>query len=524
MPGNDRPPLPDWDTLYENAACGLLLTGPNGMIRHVNRTFCDWLGVERDALVGRRRFQDLLTVGCRIFHQTHWAPLLQMQGSIAEVKLDFLHADGKAIPIVANAVAREHAGTVFHEIALFIARDRDTYERELMSARKQAEVLLAQQSQARADIALANARLHLALEAAHLHVWDVDPQTLERRLAPSAALLLGYDKPCPIEAAELRDAIDPADRDQALTEFRQQLTSSTGISQYVFRLNGIDGVQRTIRATARALFEGEDGKTRHVVGLLQDITELSQQRAAAEDRALFAEQMIGIVSHDLRNPLATIMLGAECLRSSDLPEDDRRILHNIDRSVGRANRMIADLLDFTAARIGRGLGVTIRPLDLHALVAADVEELSVAYVGQKIIHQRTGKGKCKGDADRLSQLIGNLVSNAVAYGDGAPITVASDIEGERFQISVSNGGSPIPPHVLPELFKPMVRGTSKNSGKRSVGLGLYIVSEIVQAHGGSIEVTSSASEGTRFTATFPLERRTRAARKVAARGGANRPG
>jgi phosphoserine phosphatase RsbU/P len=524
VPTSDGPPLPPWDTLYDRAACGLLLTGPNGTIRRVNQTFCDWIGVERDALVDKQRLQDLLTVGSRIFHQTHWSPLLQMQGSIAEIKLDFIHADGRPIPIVANAVSRSHGGKKFHEIALFVARDRDSYERELMSARKQAEVLLAQQSQARAEIALASARLHLALEAAQLHVWDVDPNTHERRLAPSAALLLGYLEPRSIDAAEMREAIDMGDRDAALAQFRADLTTSSGVSRCVFRLNGVDGVQRTIQATARPLFEGEDGKTRHVVGLLHDITELSQQRAAAEDRALFAEQMIGIVSHDLRNPLATIMLGAECLRSSDLREDDRRILHNIDRSVGRANRLIADLLDFTAARIGRGLGVTVRPLDLHALVAADVEELSVAYVGQKIIHQRAGKGKCKGDADRLSQLIGNLVSNAVAYGDGAPITVASDIEGERFQISVSNGGSPIPPHVLPELFKPMVRGTSKNSGKRSVGLGLYIVSEIVQAHGGSIEVTSSASEGTRFTATFPLERRTRAARKVAARGGANRPG
>lgn len=509
MAPNDVLPVPAWDALYEHAACGLLLTSADGTIRHVNSTFCNWLGMERASLVGKRRFQDLLTMGCRIFHQTHWAPLLQMQGSISEVKLDFKHADGQSIPIVANALARQHEELVLHEIALFIARDRNSYERELMSARKQAETLLEEQSRARAELALANARMHLALEAAHLHVWDVDPQTHERRLAPSAALLLGYDAARPVDAAEMRAAIHAQDRDGAIAEFRQLLMTSDGVNRCVFRLNGIDGIQRTIQATARALFEGKDGETRHVVGLLQDITELSQQRAAAEDRALFAEQMIGIVSHDLRNPLATIMLGAEFLQSSALPEDDRRVLHNIERSVGRANRLIADLLDFTAARIGRGLGVSIRPVDLHAVVAADVEELSQAYAGQDIVHERHGRRRCRADADRLSQLIGNLVANAVTYGSGEPITVVSHVDDDAFGIAVHNWGPAIPRRALRSLFKPMVRGTKSDNSKRSVGLGLYIVSEIVRAHGGDIAVTSSVSEGTRFSATFPLARHAR---------------
>ncbi len=506
MSKGDGPLLPDWETLFDRAACGLLVAEANGTITHVNKTFCDLIGIERESLVGIRRFQELLTIGCRIFHQTHWAPLLQMQGSIAEVKLDFVHAAGHSIPIVVNAVAREYSGSVYHEIALFVARDRHVYEIELMRARKQAEEHLAQQTQARAALDLANARLHLALEAAQLHVWDVDPETHERRLAPSVALLMGHDAPCPIDAAQLRAAIEPDDLEVAIAEFAQLLATSDGVYRCVFRVNGIDGVQRTVQATARALAEGDDGQIGHVVGLMQDISELSQQRAAAEDRALFAEQMIGIVSHDLRNPLATIMLGAEFLQSAGLAEDDKRVLLNIDRSVGRANRMIADLLDFTAARIGHGIRINANSIDLHALVAADVDDLSVAYIGQEIIHERIGRGKCRADPDRLSQVIGNLVSNAVAYGNGAPVTVTSRIGQDAFQIAVHNGGSAIPPDVLPILFKPMVRGTKSNTEKRSVGLGLYIVSEIVGAHGGSIDVISSASAGTRFTATFPTVR------------------
>ena len=124
----DDTPLPDWQALYDEAACGLLLTDPDGTIRLANRTFCRALGFEPDALVGKRRFQELLSMGGRIFHQTHWAPLLHIQGSVAEVKLDLVHRDGRQIPMVMNAVRRVRDGVVSHGIAAYVARDRNTHQ------------------------------------------------------------------------------------------------------------------------------------------------------------------------------------------------------------------------------------------------------------------------------------------------------------------------------------------------------------------------------------------------------------
>src|SRR5471030_461138 len=112
----DNEQLPDSDELFDHAACGLLLTLPNGTIKRVNLTFCRWLGMEREALLGRR-IQDLLTMGGKIFHQTHWAPLLQIQGSVAEVKLEVVHRDGRKLPMVFNAMRREHSGVALHEVA-----------------------------------------------------------------------------------------------------------------------------------------------------------------------------------------------------------------------------------------------------------------------------------------------------------------------------------------------------------------------------------------------------------------------
>ncbi|MFL6593498.1 MAG: ATP-binding protein [Luteimonas sp.] len=505
MPPPDQAPGLDWATLYDEAACGLLVTGRDGTIHAANRTFCAWIGLPRESLLGKRRLQDLLSVGGRIFHQTHWMPLLHMQGSIAEVKLDLVHADGHAIPMVMNAVAREHDGVLRHELALFVATDRHSYEVELMRSRRHAEELLAQRQQAQDALSVAETKLRMALESANLHLWEVDPRTEERRYSPGFALLLGMDAPQEVAYEQFVAAIEPADLEQARAAFSSMLGSSSDLYRATYRVNGVDGVQRTVLATAR-MVTAADGGPRHVVGLVQDITELAQQRARAEDRALFAEQMIGIVSHDLRNPLSTIRVGSQVLELGGVAPHQEPVLRSIDRAVARAQRLISDLLDFTMARIGHGLSVEMYPIDLHDVVAEHVGELAMAHPDREIRHRRIGEGSVVADGDRLVQLIDNLASNALAYGDKAsPIEVTSSIGPDSFSLSVHNLGPAIEDALLPSLFQPMVRGTDIGSGHRSVGLGLYIVAEIARAHGGDVAVRSSADEGTTFVATFPMK-------------------
>jgi phosphoserine phosphatase RsbU/P len=135
--------------LYDNAPCGYLSTRPDGTIIKANATFLDWIGYDRDALIGRRRFQDLLATGDRIFYQTHAAPMLLLQGMLREIAVQVISASGSRLPMLMNALLKrgDDGQPVVVRTVLFDASERLAYERELMTARRRAE-----ESEARARV------------------------------------------------------------------------------------------------------------------------------------------------------------------------------------------------------------------------------------------------------------------------------------------------------------------------------------------------------------------------------------
>jgi sigma-B regulation protein RsbU (phosphoserine phosphatase) len=230
---------------------------------------------------------------------------------------------------------------------------------------------------------------------------------------------------------------------------------------------------------------------------------LAAVQAEALDRAKFAEQLVGIVSHDIRNPLSVIQMSAILLERGVGAEQQKAAVARINRAVQRVQHLIGDLLDFTQVRVGGGIGIRKVPeADLHQAVADAVAELAVGFPDCVLRHERSGSRRCEADADRIVQAVGNLVANAVNHGDKRqPITVRTEDGEGVFRISVHNGGAPIPPQLLPTRFEPMVRGSAP--GAKGVGLGLYIVRAIAQAHGGQVAATSSAEAGTTFRIELP---------------------
>ena len=247
----------------------------------------------------------------------------------------------------------------------------------------------------------------------------------------------------------------------------------------------------------------------HIVGAVAVNTDLTQHQLREEElrrTAEFRERFVGIVSHDLRNPLNAISLSANALLHEDLPARARKNAGRISHSAERMGRMISDLLDFTRGRLGGGIPLTRRPGDLRQLCRPVLEELGLGGPGSPLRLSTEGDFQGEWDADRLAQLVGNLVKNALDYSPpGAPVTVALRDEGAWVQLEVHNPGEPIPPEVLPRLFEPFRRGMreEEESQHSGLGLGLFIAQQITQAHGGTLEVHSTKEEGTTFRVRLP---------------------
>lgn len=233
--------------------------------------------------------------------------------------------------------------------------------------------------------------------------------------------------------------------------------------------------------------------------------DLDRADETAQQRALFAEQLVAIASHDLKNPLTAICMATEMLVRGQHTAKEQQLLEHIRQSARRAQRLIADLLDFALARGDHGLSLHCRTLDLHQMVAQSISELRVAFPQAILLHHTRGVGTVSLDADRLQQVIGNLVANGVAYGDQLrPVTILSALDGETLTVSVHNEGPVIPASVLAVLFAPMIRASHRADTCGSVGLGLFIVSEIAKAHGGHAHVSSTADSGTTFSVHWPI--------------------
>lgn len=171
-------------------------------------------------------------------------------------------------------------------------------------------------------------------------------------------------------------------------------------------------------------------------------------------------------------------------------------------------RMIDDLLDLTRARFGNGIPVHRRPTALDALARQVVDECAALHPQRVVALDAAAPAQGTYDPDRMAQVVSNLVVNAINHGaPDAPVRVSLREEGDHAVLSVQNRGDPIPPDAIPHLFDPFWRGRSAGRSERDdgIGLGLFIVKQIVDAHGGTVDVASTQEDGTTFTVRLPLE-------------------
>lgn len=356
------------DDFYEHSLSGYISTNPRGEIIRVNPKITEWLALENEQLLGKK-ITGILSVGSRIFYETHLSPLLKIKGFFEEVAAELLLPDGAKMQVLINGYAQKDdtGNPLLMRFNVYRATERKVYENNLRNA-------------------VANAENRLKSE---------------------------------------------------------------------------------------------------------------------QELAILREQFIAVLGHDLRNPLSAIKTGSALLNRSPLSERYQYIVGTIAKSTLRMEELITNVMDFARVRLGGGILLDLNAVMLEPFITHIVNELTISFPERKVITHFDAEQPVYCDVNRLSQLISNLLANALTHGAADdPIKIMVQIKVDVLEIEVINGGHAIPADVLTTLFEPFTREGNSPS-QHGLGLGLYIASQIALAHGGILTASSDARE-TCFKFRLPL--------------------
>ncbi|MGF6455663.1 ATP-binding protein [Pseudomonas frederiksbergensis] len=299
---------------------------------------------------------------------------------------------------------------------------------------------------------------------------------------------------------------ESAAESHAMTRLTSGFTLDQTVSEY-----------RALRSSVLRLwltqgYSMQDHQIEDVIRFNEAIDQALVESIAAYGRAVETTRktVLGVLGHDLRTPLGAVMLGTDLLRQTEeLGSRGKKIIEQISKSVQNANQMVQDLLDLARCNLGKGIPVQPENSNLTSVCQSVVDELRAAHPEAEIIFTDSGTVTGQYDPSRMAQVFSNLIGNAVRHGHlQRPINVRLTGDGTTACFCVQNYGAPIPPNALPTLFNPEGRYSRYAEGElgasSGLGLGLFIAAQIVEGHGGKIEVESTLEHGTIFRVTLPV--------------------
>lgn len=288
-----------------------------------------------------------------------------------------------------------------------------------------------------------------------------------------------------------------------------------------FNLTQLNAEYRALRATVLRLWAAHSNA--RPLEVLEQINRFNEgiDQALAESIASYSHDVgisrdtfLAVLGHDLRSPLGALSTCVQILGSPQAGAAQKeRILQIARRSLSSIDEMITDLLEYTRTRLGRGIEVVPTMGDLRPMCQEACDEVRSAHPKRELVCDMRGDLTVPFDEHRMRQVLRNLLTNAVQHGDPVyPVSLNVVSEPHQVTLTVRNQGKPISPDALPVIFNPLVQvaaapqSVSHERPSTSLGLGLYIAREIVVGHGGTIAVTSSATDGTAFAVALPRER------------------
>ena len=312
---------------------------------------------------------------------------------------------------------------------------------------------------------------------------------------------------------------EPQRADKAWARGRARDVSSTAASKHGygraesgFDIQAMIAEFRALRASVIGLWKAQKSEANSTD--LEDMTRFNEaiDQAVAESITEYMRQVettrdrfLAVLGHDLRTPLGAILMSSQfLLETAQLTDGQRAIVTAMERSGRRMRDLVKDLLDLAVTRLGQGIPTMREEMDVGALMREVVAEALASSPDSRIDVETSGSLVGAWDRARLAQAFTNLIGNAVQHGSrNAPIRIeASGDQPDWVVVSVRNDGPAIPADRIGGIFGAM-KGGEASRDRRHLGLGLYIVDKIVEAHAGGIEVRSSEGEGTAFTVSLP---------------------
>jgi signal transduction histidine kinase len=276
---------------------------------------------------------------------------------------------------------------------------------------------------------------------------------------------------------------------------------STGASDYLAKPFDALALRAKVSVFVELHRRNEDVKRQ--IRALRD-AELAAARVedelrVSEERQRLRDVFIGILGHDLRNPLGAVAMGAQLLLLEELSPKARNVVAKILSGTEKMSHLIRDVLDFARGQLGGGIPIFPTETNMAHACESVVEEHRLRSPSRQIDLDVRDDLRGRWDRERVEQALSNLVSNALQHGDGK-VEVRACVADGAVVVEVHNSGTPIPAELLPGIFEPFRKGDASAAG---LGLGLYVVREVARAHGAVAEVESSRDHGTTFRISWP---------------------
>jgi PAS domain S-box-containing protein len=465
------------EDLYEHAPCGYFSTADDGTIVRVNQTFLSWTGYRRDDLVRRKRIHDLLARGDRIYYETHYAPLLRMQGAVRAVAVEIIRADTSRLPVLMNSVTRPATASTptLVRTTVFDATDRRRYEQELLRARREAERLFAELDSERR-------RLRRVLESMHEGVVTVD-QALRVQFANEAARKIhGFEE---LAVGEL---LPDAWEGLSLRALANELFSEAAPERHAEHAPTAEATYSIVGIASQLADE--------VLLVFTDLSEISRREQAERE-------FIANAAHELRTPLTAISSAIEVLQSGakEVPEDRDVFLDYIERDAGRLRRLTRALLLLAEIQAQKE-PPAVEAIDLRALL----EETALAMQARQGVavdlECERGLTACT-NADLVAQALATVAANAAKYTLAGRISLQAAASDGGATIVVADTGPGIAVAERERLFDRFYRAGGRGRDGDGFGLGLSIARQAMESLGGTIDVRSSPAGGTTVELRLP---------------------